>query len=138
MKTLSHIRHDVHSWHARRESAATACQCDVFIPKWHKANYFENTCKFFSLNVSMLGLTLIEQVFVMRGLVDHKFPSSKNSSLVVTRFIVTDAFEKAASFLSGYVFRWLLRNYGTWVGYDKWHYWVRNLNFIILCIQCLA
>ena len=53
----------------------------------------------------MLGLTLIEQVFVMRGLVDHKFPSSKNSSLVVTRFIVTDAFEKAASFLSGYVFR---------------------------------
>jgi len=98
MKTLSHIRHDVHSWHARRESAATACQGEVFIPKWHKANYFENTCKFFSLNVSALRFAMIEQVFVIRGSVDHKFPSNQNSSLVVTRFIVTDAFEKAGSF----------------------------------------
>jgi hypothetical protein len=98
MKPLSHIRHDVHFWHARRESAATACQGEVFIPKWHKANYFENTCKFFSLNVSTLRVTMIEQVFVMRGLVDQEFPSSKNSSLVVTRFTVIDAFEKAGSF----------------------------------------
>jgi hypothetical protein len=77
MKTLSHIRHDVHSWHARRKSAATACQAEVFIPKWHKANYFENTCKFFSLNVSTLHLTVIELVFVIRGLVDRKFPLNK-------------------------------------------------------------
>jgi hypothetical protein len=41
---------------------------------------------------------MIEHVFVMRGLVDHKFPPSKNSSFVVTRFIVIDAFEKAGLF----------------------------------------
>jgi hypothetical protein len=98
MKTLSHIRHDAHSWRARRESAATACQGEVFIPKWHKTNYFEDTCKFFSLNVSALRFTMIEQVFVIRGLVDHKIPSNKNSSLVATHFTVTGAFEKAGSF----------------------------------------
>jgi hypothetical protein len=54
--------------------------------------------KFFSLNVSPLRVTMIEQVFVVRGLVDHKFPSNKISSLVITRFIVIDAFEKAGSF----------------------------------------
>jgi len=105
MKTLSHIRHDVRSWHARRESAAAACQGEVFIPKWHKANYFENTCKFFSLNVSTQRVTMIEQVFVLRGLVDHRFPSNKNSSLVVTRFIVIDAFEKNLFIFNGYIFR---------------------------------
>jgi hypothetical protein len=72
MKTLSHIRHDVHSWHAERESAATACQAEVFIPKWQKANYFENICKFFYLNVSTLRVTMIEMIFIIRGLVDHK------------------------------------------------------------------
>ena len=93
MKTLSHIRHDVRSWHA-----ATACQGEMFIPKWHKANNFGNTGKFFSLNVSTLRVATIEQVFVMRGLVDYKFPSSKNSSLVVTSFIVFDVSEKVVSF----------------------------------------
>jgi hypothetical protein len=41
---------------------------------------------------------MIEQLFVMRGLVVHKSPSNKNSSLVVTRFIVIENFEKAGSF----------------------------------------
>jgi hypothetical protein len=70
----------------------------VFIPKWHKANYFEKTRKFFFLNVSALRVTMIEQVLVIRGVVEHKFPSNKISSLVSTSCIVIDAFEKAVSF----------------------------------------
>jgi len=41
---------------------------------------------------------MIEQVLVIRGVAEHKFPSNKISSLVSTSCIVIDAFEKAVSF----------------------------------------